>query len=160
MNVSKIRTNRRVQVALGAFALAAITGGATAAFAAESPSSDEPVATQPKEFRAKQLDVPKGVTADGRTYGSGANELRGDKRFDLVSVVGDHGKLGYADRAKMDALIDDVPPSKSDELRQDLAAGRLKVDVYAEDGVTKIDTFTLGADNSKFASDLQQSDSR
>jgi hypothetical protein len=104
-------------------------------------------------------DAEYAETPDGRTYGTLPTE--GDHLAvadlpDLIAVKGNNGRNGYITR---DAFMGGPPPSSPEEaLRQQRKGGDVVVPVYAEDGVTVIDTFTIQGPND---GDLvQQSDSQ
>jgi len=132
--ITRVRANpprrRRLRryVAVGGAAL--IVAGGGAAFAS-SQMAEEPETYQEQSARFK---VDTGVTADGRTYGAvppfGSDNMIEEKDFpDLVAVQGDHGIQGFAERKAM---------NKEPEAGQSIV-----VPVYAKDGVTKIDTYTI-----------------
>lgn len=89
------------------------------------------------------------TTPDGRTYGgvpSGTDFLdRGAP--DLIAVLGDHGRQGYVSKELLAAPFNDVPTSPEDALADQLARKRnpAVLPVYAADGKTQIDTFTMGS---------------
>jgi hypothetical protein len=93
-------------------------------------------------------EVSSGLTKDGRTYGPLLTSKDGlhEKVPDLVSIEGDNGELGYADS---DAVFgEDQPAPSSPEQALLLQAAQAKhptvVPVFSSDGVTQIDTFTIG----------------
>jgi len=120
-----------------------IYGSGQLCWIATRQAPEESSANPSEALPSEQFQIPTGVTADGRTFGSGADALHGGKQYDLVAVEGDSGIVGFADRKAADALLDQVPPSQTAELQRDLEAGNLKVDVYEQDGVTVVDTLTL-----------------
>lgn len=133
--ITRVRLNaprrRRLRRYVAAGGAALIVAGGGAAFAG-SQMSDEPETYQDQSARFK---VPTGVTEDGRTYGAvppfGSDNMIEEKDFpDLVAVQGDHGIQGFAERKAMS--------------KEPAAGQSVVVPVYAEDGVTKVDTYTIG----------------
>ena len=86
-----------------------------------------------------------GITAEGRSFGplpTGGSHLSPSQIPDLVAVVGDHHVLGYADS---DLLLGDDPADSPAEAlgRQESRPKIRKVPVYATDGTTIVDIFTV-----------------
>lgn len=127
--------------------------------------SDEPATELPSETTIpseKDLDELEltadnleGVTPDGRTYGTvpvpvdgqGGGQSASDAELmpDLVAVTGDHGRTGYVDSA---VLMDDGhevtnPQEALEYMRKQARSGPTELPVYAKDGVTVVDTFTM-----------------
>lgn len=92
--------------------------------------------------------MPSGVTKDGRTFGplaQGDSVDDGDIP-DLVAVIGDRGIHGYAESAVVLGGDSGGPSSPEEALRMQAARaknGPVRVPVFAKDGVTQIDVFTL-----------------
>ncbi len=63
-----------------------------------------------------------------------------------LRVEGDHGKLGYADSDTVLGENDPAPPSPEEALRlqSERAKNPVVIPVFAEDGKTNIDSFTIG----------------
>lgn len=91
------------------------------------------------------------TTPDGRTFGDLPTDngpLPVEKIPDLVGVVGDNGVEGYAKAEDLDGPGPE-PTSPEEALRlQDEAPAEWIVPVYAEDGITQIDTFTVAGPRS------------
>lgn len=123
-----------VAFAVGAIQATAATQGESAKADAGAPMKNGVVV----EHEAPALDnFP--TNAFGQTYGSDAY-VEPEKAPDLIAVAGDHGKFGYVYR---DELNGPEFQSPEDALRWQ---GSYKADVlvvYAQDGKTKVDTFTL-----------------
>jgi hypothetical protein len=87
------------------------------------------------------------TTEDGRTYGTLPTEgpvIRAEMPG-LIRVVGENGVEGYA---SADELFgeDDIYLQPEEIERQQASAPKVEtVNVYAEDGVTVVDTFDVGA---------------
>ncbi|WP_298132820.1 hypothetical protein [Micropruina sp.] len=142
---------RTVKAALaGVVLVAAVSGG----FAGVLAASASPL---PGDSSQKAEVIPSGVTEAGLSYGpvpmpSGDDDTVPDSLTpDLVSVMGDNGVLGYAESSLVfgDAWQAANP---KDAVAQEAAreAARTAGDsvqhvipVYAEDGMTQIDTFTI-----------------
>ena len=84
---------------------------------------------------------------DGRSLGrlpAEGDQLAVDKIPDLVAVVGDHGVEGYADARYILGKGEPAPRSPAEALAmQRDRPPTTTVLVYAEDGVTIVDTFTI-----------------
>lgn len=120
--------NRKRRIALTAGLLAAsMAVGFSVASAVTNPASPE---------------YPS--LADGRTIGTLPTDDRPlvvKDMPDLIQVRGDHGKLGYV--TKDDFLGGPAPSSPKEALAQQASAETTTIPVYAEDGETVIDTFTV-----------------
>lgn len=121
-------TNRKRKVALTAGLLAASMavgfGVATAVAGTDSP------------------EYPS--LTDGRTIGTLPTDdkpLAVKDMPDLIKVSGDSGKLGYVTRE--DFLGGPAPSSPEEALAEQADAKTETIPVYAEDGKTVIDTFTV-----------------
>lgn len=91
------------------------------------------------------------TTPDGRTYGrlpTGDKPLDPNDLPDLIAVVGDNGVEGYAETSLVIGPAE--PPASPEEAleQQQNAPESRSVPVYAKDGVTVIDTLTVGGPNS------------
>ncbi|MBR5404920.1 MAG: hypothetical protein IK107_01350 [Oscillospiraceae bacterium] len=93
---------------------------------------------------------PNSVNANGQTYGTAGDKMYVEDIPELISVIGDHGIQGYI--TKSDFLHEDDGVTCPEEAAQFMEAkerGEIPVKVrtvYASDGVTVVDTFTLGSD--------------
>lgn len=134
----KHRPKTHRQVALGVAALLVAGGGAAVASTASSSNRN------PDSYSAQseKWGVPHGVTADGRTYGTSPAGGDDSRIFlteypDLIQVIGDHGKTGYVDSK----MLFGWEPNKQCESQV--------LPVYAQDGRTRIDTFTSGDEGAR-----------
>lgn len=87
------------------------------------------------------------VNENGETYGS-AMYAELDAVPDLVLARGDNGVEGYLRAVECAFLLDPNPPKSPEEAiaRQEAEQGKTFVyNVYALDGVTVVDTFTLNS---------------
>lgn len=132
-----------VQTALGSTSPVQLTVNGTPARGILGQRIDGPIP-------ASEAALPEGtwpITADGRTYGTAdatdGNLLPVRDLPDLVAVVGNHGRHGYADS---DILTGPGPaPSNPHEALEEQEDSRGQdVPVYGIDG-QMIDTFTLAA---------------
>lgn len=91
-----------------------------------------------------------GTTPDGRTYGrtpDGAGMGLGlERQPDLVAVRGDHGVEGYVSKESLNAPFLETPSSPEAALRTQAERRKnpIVLPVFAKDGTTQVDTFTLG----------------
>ena len=90
--------------------------------------------------------APYKVNANGETYGSGIGYS--DVPPDLVLAHGDDGQIGYV---KSKDLEDPLPSSVDDALELNNSGPRV-INLYADDGVTVIGKFTIGAPNGRVLS--------
>ena len=109
--------------------------GAVVAAAGDVPSAastdDEP---SPASTRPRLGGWPEDVDGDGIISDSGAERIPV-----LIKAVGDHGTEGYV---RFDDLEGGPQPATPEEAVQ--MSGRERViDLYAEDGSTVLDTYTL-----------------
>lgn len=141
--------NIKSKVAASAVAFTVFSGAMAVgwAYAQDSAASD------PDAVPTSTGEVAAGLTKDGRTYGPLLTSADGknEKAPDLVSVEGDHGKLGYADSDTVLGENEPAPSSPEEALRlqSERAKNPVVIPVFAEDGITKIDTFTIGRGNTK-----------
>lgn len=89
-------------------------------------------------------DIDYSINKDGQTYGSGFNVAYIENLPDLISVVGDNGKVGYV---YANELLGDAPasPEEAIKIQESIDNGTYipKVySVYEADGKTVVDTFT------------------
>lgn len=140
------RAKRRLMTILIAAAVAAVCMAAAAAVYAGGSAS-------PALFDKTGSVVPHSeksfsVNKNGQTYGTAGDKMYDDDLPDLISVIGDHGVHGYV--TKEDYLDDDgiTCPEEAAAYMEAKANGEIPVKVwtvYASDGVTVVDTFTLGS---------------
>jgi hypothetical protein len=116
-----------------------------------SPSSVEPpTLTTPAEGTAETFATPE-VNSSGQTFGVVSPDgleaflADGEGLPDLILVVGDAGKEGYVERAVLVPDQETLPDSPKDAVAYTLEQQRTisTFPVYASDGVTQVDTFTL-----------------
>lgn len=86
------------------------------------------------------------VNENGETYGNCLDIMYAEDMPDLMAAVGDNGKKGYIRKTDSDGDVSECSTpeetvKKIDELR---ANGSRVINLYASDGVTVIDTFTIG----------------
>jgi hypothetical protein len=137
---------RAATIGLSALILAAfaVFGGAMAVGWA---NAQDRAASDPGAVPTSTGEVAAGFTEDGRTYGPLLTSADGNEKVpDLVSVEGDHGKLGYADSPGVLGENEPAPSSPEEALRlqSERAKNPVVIPVFAKDGITKIDTFTIG----------------
>jgi hypothetical protein len=88
------------------------------------------------------------INARGETFGSAAGIYCVEYMPDLTRVLGDNGIVGYARTSEL-PVSDPVPSSPEEAVRmmeeaeRDGVAPRV-INVYENDGITIIDTFTIG----------------
>ena len=132
-------------VIAGALVSAAFVAGGTQTYLASA--EDPPTKAESQATATESTPPPAGTTKDGRTYGPLLPEGKtaGEVVPDLVSVVGDHGIEGYADSAVVLGDDKNGPASPAEALAQQAskASSPVVTPVFAKDGVTQIDTFTL-----------------
>lgn len=144
MEPSKWSAKRKMSVVGGAFAIAVSAGFITAASGNPGDYAQTFTPAGQGELPSKKFSVPHGTTADGRSYGSMLDQSHGVKPYDLIWVESDNGKFGFIDRVEADSIIDDVAPEDAPALKAKVDAGEVKLPVFDRDGVTQIDTFTIG----------------
>lgn len=145
---------------IAGIATASARSGQSAPSLGDSPATDRPSeSTIPSESELDELELTtdniEGVTPDGRTYGRVPGPVdaqhggwsAGDAGVmpDLVAVIGDHGATGYVDSA---VLMDDGsevtnPQEAAEYMRKKARRGPTELPVYAKDGVTVVDAFTM-----------------
>lgn len=76
--------------------------------------------------------VPKDVDGDGLVSDVGEETYP-----EFIGVVGDHGVVGYS---RLEDLRGEIPSSPEEAL--DMAGETRVIPVYADDGVTQVDTLT------------------
>lgn len=90
------------------------------------------------------------TTPDGRTYGktpAGTGMGIGvERQPDLVAVDGDHGVNGYVSKELLNAPFLHMPKSPAEALKEQAEKARnpTVLPVFAADGTTQVDTFTMG----------------
>ena len=85
-----------------------------------------------------------GVNQNGETYGSSAYARTYEEEPDLIAAIGDNGEKGYIRRSESE---EEDPSSPEEALRiQNERANQPPriIPLYAEDGITVLDTFTIG----------------
>ncbi len=87
------------------------------------------------------------MNENGETYGIETNSPYMSDQPDLIPAIGDNGKQGYVRNSE---LIGEAPSSPEEAIRiqeERRANGNppMVVNVYESDGVTVIDTFTIGS---------------
>lgn len=72
------------------------------------------------------------------------------KELDLVAVLGDNGKVGYVRKSDLDGETPSCPEEaiRMQEEREKAGNPPRVINVYKTDGVTVIDTFTIGDSSS------------
>ncbi|WP_295069939.1 hypothetical protein [Ruminococcus sp.] len=83
------------------------------------------------------------VNANGQTYGTVGDVIYIEDYPDLIAVMGDNEKVGYA--YKEDFLGPDMTPDEVDKYMESVNNGTYvprSFNVYESDGVTVIDTMT------------------
>ncbi|WP_295072683.1 hypothetical protein [Ruminococcus sp.] len=83
------------------------------------------------------------VNGNGQTYGTTGDVIYIEDYPDLVAVMGDNGKIGYA--YKEDFLGPDMTPEEVEKYMEAVENGTYvprSFNVYESDGVTIIDTMT------------------
>ncbi|MGK2875492.1 MAG: hypothetical protein ACSLEW_07605 [Nocardioides sp.] len=95
-------------------------------------------------FADEKVDYP--TNDQGMTYGAFPSESTQDRAADspdLVLVIGDNNVEGYVYNSE--SFADDEAPSSPEEAikQQDSSSGRRVISVYADDGKTVVDTFTI-----------------
>jgi hypothetical protein len=83
---------------------------------------------------------PIQVNESGQSYGSEAHASSPEELPDLILVLGDSGRDGYV-YAKD---LHQAAPASPEEAVRFQNSGEVVLDVYLSDGVTKVDTFTIG----------------
>jgi len=95
---------------------------------------DTPAAPQPEYL----------LNASGETYGS-AQYAQPGQEPDLILVVGDQGRTGYVTAEDFAGPEVSNPEEASRYMESDYARNGVVVPVYAADGTTQIDVFTISA---------------
>lgn len=95
--------------------------------------------TDPLEYPAPS---PSAITTNeaGQTIGSGEGAQSENDLPDLVSAIGENGTNGYVKKADLLAGV----PSSPEQASAKRTAGSRSVPLYAANGVTQLDTFTIG----------------
>lgn len=98
----------------------------------------------------EHADIDYNVNDSGQSYGSCAKAAYIEDYPDLVSVVGDKGNIGYVYK---DEMLGEDPSCPEEAIRMQEEKEKAKANgtyvpevrtVYAADGKTVIDTFTVG----------------
>lgn len=141
------RRRTRRNVALLVAATAVVVGGLVVAqqgVAGDADRRSQDVASdlssnecQRARESASPTSVPQGpdypVNANGQSYGAHSD----DDMPDLIAVIGDCGRTGYAYATDLDDPVPWEPGAGNGTPRT--------IDVFESDGETRIDTFTTGA---------------
>lgn len=158
MKSSRGKSGRTLVATIG---VAAVLGMGAGAFAAQNDApkpppiaSENETGTVGKLAPPTKTSVPSGKTQDGRSFGpalvptgpdGGEFSAESDKdQPDLIAVQGDNGRKGYV--VFKDLMWEPEINSPEDAARYMEARkqdGPRVLPVYAEDGVTQIDSFTL-----------------
>jgi len=95
------------------------------------------------EFEAPEFEVNE----NGNTFGSTIDVYRIEDMPDLTWVLGDNGLLGYAYTSELEVSQKPSSPEEAVRMMEERARnGYIRVvNVYESDGVTLIDTFTIGS---------------
>lgn len=121
--------------ATGGIALAALGVLAGGALASAFDQRQDGVEAQPYQ-----------TNDSGQTYGSNIGSTSPETDPDLILVIGDHGVEGYVYSSELNTP---APASPAEAVAGQTPPGEVEavLDVYAADGTTKVDTFTiLGAE--------------
>ena len=87
------------------------------------------------------------VNENGETYGIDGMGIYSEDRPDLIFATGDHGKKGYIRKTELDGEQPSTPEEAVKMMEEREAQGNPNriINVYESDGVTVIDTFTIGS---------------
>ncbi len=90
------------------------------------------------------------VNENGETFGTGADAMYPEDEPDLIAAVGDNGIEGYVrktelDDDEMDKAQTPEEVARIQEERDAKGNPNRIINVYESDGVTVIDTFTIGS---------------
>lgn len=144
------KVSRRSALVTGALAVSLGLGGGLVAGAISNPKVAVPAAIggarQAGDGMAggQRINDPKATApgfarnARGLTYGSAADAPRPDLEPDLIWVFTDAGGSGYVYRSELDG----PPPAANSKI---LGKPQRVLVAYAEDGSTKVGTFTIPA---------------
>ena len=128
------RSSKWLSVAAVGFAASAVLGYSVVSAGTATADANR----QPQE-------APSGVTKDGRTWGPWSDDPEASVP-DLVRIRGDHGTIGYADA---DLVVNGTAhegrtPEENLRLQEERKNDPpMTIPIYAEDGVTQVDTFTF-----------------
>ena len=87
------------------------------------------------------------VNENGETFGTGADAKYPEDEPDLVAALGDNGIEGYVRKTELDGETPSTPEEAIRLQEERKAKGNPPriINVYESDGVTVIDTFTIGS---------------
>lgn len=127
-----LSSRRTVALFIGAGVLSVATSGLVGYYSVASAGDEAPIYPE---------------TGTGQTYGTLPADSSGldlADAPDLVRVVGDHGVEGYASSADVLGKDEAAPESPATALAEQETSRSMQTPVYAVDGVTVVDTFTIG----------------
>ncbi len=86
------------------------------------------------------------VNENGETFGSSANVIYCEDEPDLIAARGNNGKSGYVRKTELETDMPSCPEEamRMQEERERNGNPPRIIDVYESDGITVIDTFTVG----------------
>lgn len=86
------------------------------------------------------------VNENGETYGTAGDLIYYEDEPDLIAVVGNNGIEGYVRKTELEADTPSCPEEAVKMMEERKRNGNQPrvIDVYESDGVTVIDTFTIG----------------
>lgn len=127
--------------------LAAGFSVATTVFAMSDKASDTKETDVSIEMTEEEKEnfVHYNINKNGESYGTSLDSPDG-RDPDLVAVLGDNGIVGYARSTDLDGEKPSSPEEaiRMQEEREKAGNPPIVVNVYKSDGVTVIDTFTIG----------------
>ena len=132
-------------------AISLLSGFAVATTAFAMAEKNESVVEEPMVYNVETDElVPYEkpvyeVNESGQTFGIIANAMREDYP-DLIAVYGDSGIMGYVYQTDWDGEMPSCPEEavRMMEERERNGNPPRVIDVYESDGITVIDTFTVG----------------
>ena len=86
------------------------------------------------------------VNENGETFGSASDVIYVEDEPDLMAALGDNGKEGYIRKSEADGGVSEcsTPEETVRKIEELTANGPRVINLYESDGVTVIDTFTMG----------------
>ena len=121
---------------------------ATTAFAMSDKASDTKKSDVSIEMTEEEKNsfVHYNINESGESYGTAMDSPDG-RDPDLVAVLGDNGIVGYARSSDLDGEMPSSPEEAimMQEEREKAGNPPRVINVYKTDGVTVIDTFTIGS---------------
>ncbi|MCM1133413.1 MAG: hypothetical protein NC340_08075 [Ruminococcus flavefaciens] len=85
-----------------------------------------------------------GINANGETFGNCLDVMYVEDEPDLMAAIGDNGTEGYIRRTEADGEMPANPEEAVRMMQERATAPPRVINVYESDGVTIIDTFTIG----------------